>query len=92
MLPAPFEGVEDSKGKRYKYYGNDSVTDGIMPVIGIVIESNKATMIIEGNVFCNVITLSEPVRFGDSGGVVLNEDNNNPIGLVFACNKSLVFQ
>ena len=86
-LPVPFQGVEDIKGKRYKYYGNASITDGIMPVTGTFIESNKATMIIEGNVFRNVITLSEPVPFGDSGAVVLNEENNKPIGLVFACNK-----
>ena len=62
-LPVPFQGLEYIKGKRYKYYGNASITDGIMPVTGTVIESNKATMIIEGNVFRIVITLSQPVPF-----------------------------
>ena len=78
--------ITEVLGCNYKYYGNTSWFKGTGIVTGSVI-SKKAAVKIEGQQFCNVLKLSNIAKSGDSGALVVSEDGNQPIGLLFATNK-----
>ena len=84
QIALPHQRYTDIKLKsEYKYYGNSSWGNNVVPVTGTV-ESKKAHVKVnDTTTFCNVLKLSQPVIPGDSGSLVLSKDGN-PIGLAFA--------
>lgn len=67
---------------KYKYYGNRSWREGNCPVTGII-ESTDKPYVIEGYTFPKLIKLSETAKSGDSGAIVLSQDDH-AIGIVIA--------
>ena len=66
---------------KYKYYGNRSWRDGNCPVTGTV--ESIGNYDIDGYTFPKLIKLSEAVKGGDSGAIVLSQDDH-AIGIVIA--------
>ena len=82
----PSLAITDVLGSNYKYYGNSSWFKGIGIVTGTVISENAAVKINDQQ-FCNVLKLSNVAERGGSGSLVVTEDGNQAIGLLFATGK-----
>lgn len=82
----PNLAIAEVLGCRYKYYGNTSWFNGTGIVTGTVISLNAAVKI-KDQQFFNVLKLSNVSELGDSGALVVTEDGNQAIGLIFATGK-----
>ena len=77
------ETTEIEIHSKYKYYGNRSWREGNCPVTGTIKSISNGTYDIEGHIFSKLIKLSETAKRGDSGSIVLSQDDH-AIGIVIA--------
>ena len=82
-ISLPSLTIAEVLGCKYKYYGNVSLFKGRGIITGTVISENAAVKI-EGQQFYNVLKLSNVAERGDSGSLIVTENGNQAIGLLFA--------